>query len=131
MEITGKVVTGLNRGAKFLALSVYYDLFTEVLGEEPYCGTLNVEVDESKAQVIGRLFADGVEYDNLLQDGRPMGGVIVRNIVVSRGSKSTSGVVVRPLKSSHEVTTLEIVASLCFREQWEIQDGEEITVRFI
>ncbi len=130
-SLTGSLTSGLNRGAKFLALPVYKSIFTKELKEEPFCGTLNLVISPEDAELVGRLFDSAHTFDNLVNEGKPVGAIATLPIRLSNGEHERFSVIVRPLLTSHQSEIIEIVSSICFREEWGLEDGDTLTVEFI
>jgi len=127
-KISGNLTSGLNRGAKFLALPVYRDIFLKELGAEAYCGTLNLVISPEDAVKIDEQFGMAHTYDNLIHEGKKVGAIATLSITLRYESREKHSVIVRPLLTSHSSETIEIVSSICFRNLWGLQDGDELTV---
>lgn len=127
-KISGYLTSGLNRGAKFLALPVYKGIFLKELGAEAYCGTLNLIISPEDARKIDKKFEMAHTYDNLLHEGKEVGAIATVSIRLRYKNREKHSVIVRPLLTSHSSETIEIVSSICFRKLWGLQDGDELTV---
>lgn len=114
--LRGRVVSGFGEGAKYVEL--YKGRFREYLGIDPYPGTLNVELIErapqlplNKAIVIPPPHPGFVEvyaYRALL------GGLEVY--------------VVKPAKTRHPPSIVEVVSSYYLREKLKLRDGSLVEI---
>ncbi len=78
MKINGVVQEGKGEGAKFISLSVYDKIFTNILGKQPFPGTLNVRISEKDGKDISILFnKKGLRFENLFYQGKKMGDIII------------------------------------------------------
>lgn len=130
LKIEGTLSSGLNRGAKFLALPMYNKIFEKELNGPPFCGTLNLSVDRSLSKDILAKIELSHEYDNLWFEGKRFGGILILPARLSWQKKQFPCVIVRPKLTTHEIDTLEIVAKISFRDHWNVSDGDVLTIEF-
>ncbi len=118
-------MSGPGRGRYFVSLPIYYLLFTEILNEEPYPGTLNVEVNTPVSD-IERLCRPQL-VRNVLFEGRLYGGFRYWIGSIGRdGATAADVVVVRPNLSKHHEGVLEVVSSKYLRELLNVRDGDYV-----
>jgi riboflavin kinase, archaea type len=129
IEIKGIVTSGLNRGAKFLAHPVYNNIFTLELGKEPFLGTLNLIIDRSGSDLILDKIQLANEYDNLWYQANKLGGLLVLGASLQFENKVMECVIVRPKLTTHEFTTIEIVAIISFKNNWGINNGDQVIIK--
>ncbi|MFV2016456.1 MAG: DUF120 domain-containing protein, partial [Candidatus Heimdallarchaeota archaeon] len=79
IKISGKIVAGTGRGSKFISMSVYSDIFSNLLKAKPFLGTLNIKLDSEHVELVNRYFEIGTKFDNLITNGKSTGGIIVNH----------------------------------------------------
>ena len=124
----GKIVTGTGRGAKFIALPIYFQIFKEELLENPFCGTLNLKLAKEDRPAVNAIFEHGKTYLDLEFEGKKMGDIIVIRLKIGDNGRSVNCVGVRPKLTSHDQSILEVVARDNIRELWGVKDGDEIEI---
>ena len=113
-KITGKIVSGIGRGAFYVRQKPYFTLFRELLDGDPFPGTLNVVIADSELK-----FEDLPHYFKPKEFG---------DIKYAIGEiKDTKILVVRPCKSVHPDNVFEIIAPIKLREKYNFSDGDQIT----
>ena len=118
-------MSGSGHGRYFVSLPIYYLLFTEILNEEPYPGTLNVEVNTPVSDIERLCRPQSVR--NVLFEGRLYGGFRYWLGSVGRdGAPAVDAVVVRPNLSKHHEGVLEVVSSKYLRELLNVRDGDYV-----
>lgn len=125
MLLRGKVVAGLGVGRLFVTKHVYYLVLTEILGEEPCPGTLNLETDLTIEEIERSCPARRVKTATL--DGVTLGGFRywLGSLIESSGKK-INVVVLRPDLSRHKSNVVEVVSSRCLRECLGIDSGDYV-----
>jgi CTP-dependent riboflavin kinase len=126
--IEGKIQTGLGRGSKFMSLPVYSNIFHKYFSNPPFCGTLNLMVDLNKSVIIDGAFESGDIYEELYNDGKRVGDIIVIRIILHKNGTSLNCVAVRPLKTSHSEGIIEIVSDKYIRGQWDVTDDDKLNI---
>jgi len=118
-------VSGPGHGRYFISLSIYYLLFTEILNEEPYPGTLNVEVDVPVSDIERLCRPQFIR--NVLFEGKLYGGFRYWLGSIGRDSVNTvDTVIVRPNLTKHHERVLEVVSSKYLRELLKVRDGDYV-----
>jgi riboflavin kinase, archaea type len=119
MKIKGKVVTGLGESGKFLSIDWVNRAVCEQFEFKPFCGTLNIEVQEPDVQrrlkqlPAGRItsceqgFCDALTHRGRI-NGRYECGVII------------------PLVPNYPEQILEIVAPVHLKDALGLKDGDEV-----
>lgn len=128
LTIIGRLQSGMQKGRKFLANPIYKDIFTKELGTLPYLGTLNLVITEEDLELIEPIISDGTVYSDLENNGVKLGDIIIYPVILSHNYNVQKSVVVRPLKTAHRSTTLEIVSGIYFRGEWGLVDGDEVQI---
>ncbi len=119
MKIKGKIVTGLGESGKFLAIDWVNRAVCEKFGFTPFCGTLNINVQDPAIQ--GELVRHGTDKivaceqsfcDALTYRGRING-------------RYDCGVII-PLVPNYPTRILEIVAPVHLKDALGLHDGDEV-----
>jgi len=128
--LEGKVVRGLGEGAKYVLKPVYNILLTEILDEEPYPGTLNINVGTSYKNLIQDCTPSHIK--SILIDGVERGGFYYwfGNISQKEG-KEVMVLILRPFLSKHKDTVLEVVSGLYLRRELNLRDGTSVRLKLI
>lgn len=126
VELEGKVLRGFGVGAKYVTMPPYNILLAELIDEEPYPGTLNIEVS--------------VSYEDLARRCTPSS---IRSIVVNGAERggfyywfgklpelpSEWVLVIRPHLSRHNPNVIEVISSENLREKLTLSDGTRVRVK--
>lgn len=113
IKLKGKVVKGIGKGSYFLSLDPYKKFFRGLLGNDPYPGTLNIELEKDWDELFN--------FSNIFQ---PAGlGGIYYSLGVLNGIKV---VIIRPHKSKHPSNIIEIVSDRYLREEINVVNGKII-----
>ncbi len=108
---TGRVLKGLGKGRRFLGLSVYRDFFADLLGEQPYPGTLNLHLN--KPPMLKKRFA-------------PQGlGAVRYSLGILRGIRV---LVIKPERSVHPSEVVELVSPWHLRTLFNLNDYSKVTL---
>lgn len=124
--LEGKVVTGFGVGAKYVSMPPYNIILTELIDEEPYPGTLNIELSKT--------------YEELIKECAPS---MIRSLVVNgveRGGfyywfgkipelPDEWVLVVRPYLSKHKPSIVEIISGHNLREELSLEDGKSLNIK--
>jgi riboflavin kinase len=128
--IEGKLIAGVGRGAKFLAIPIYYKIFLQILGKTPFLGTLNLKLDKKAAKYVEKKFEKGTIFNHLTFEKKSYGGLITIRVRLKHSNHYLNCVGVRPLLTTHDIDILEVVCDKNIREFWGLQnnDGVEIII---
>ncbi|XRO75799.1 CTP-dependent riboflavin kinase [Methanocaldococcus sp. 28A] len=124
MIIEGRVVPGRGEGRYFLSLLPYKEAFKNILGFEPYEGTLNLKLN--KEFDINKF--EYIETEDFEFDGKKYFGVKILPIKILINNKEIDGAIVLPKKTYHSSDIIEIVAPIKLREQYNLKDGDVIKI---
>ncbi|HJL59915.1 MAG TPA: DUF120 domain-containing protein [Candidatus Thalassarchaeaceae archaeon] len=157
MEMRGRVSSGLGRAHVFMAQPHYQDQFKVVLGVTAWPGTLNLEVSgesfirylalrenaevettniseelEKKAKEIDTSTITSHRIDGFEREGRSFGGAtaFLASINYVNGNDNTAiecAILIPDLTRHTDV--VEVIASAFLREAFDLQDGDELTIR--
>lgn len=130
----GVVVSGKGVGSKFVSLRVYNELLTALLGDKPFSGTLNVVLNGLD---ISRIIIICPPYtiNDIVSDNEVYGGLYYWYCRVSKSSGDRayeeSAIVLRPFRSSHHGSVVEIVSTKYLRSAMNLADGDIVTIKFL
>jgi riboflavin kinase len=123
IKISGKVTSGGGEGKEFLNLPWVRRQIEEKLGFVPYPGTLNVVLSE-----------ESVKRKKLLEKARstkvcPSDGYCNGRLFKALIDTLECAIVV-PEVADYPKNVLEIIASVNLRKTLQLEDGDEVTVKF-
>jgi len=121
VKVTGTIVTGLGVSASFLAIPWVKDQLSKSLSFAPYCGTLNIELQDPEVQKALKsrsgkkvLPAEKGFCEALLFEGTVAG-------------RFPCGIIL-PLVVNYPENVLEIIAPVHLKQALGISDGDRIEV---
>ena len=124
LTVKGKVVTGLGEGAYYLGREGYRKAFKELLGFEPYPGTLNVEVDPLHRDRLTELREQqGLLVKEFQSEGRTFGAVKCFKATLD----GVEVAAIFPIRS-HHTTVLEVISAQGLRKKLGLKDGQDVEV---
>jgi riboflavin kinase len=116
-KIRGVVVSGIGEAGFYVKL--YSEYFRELLGGEPYPGTLNILLESCSA--LEEIFSE----KHLVKPLKPgLAPAYIRRGVL----RGFSVVVVKPLVTRHECRVLEVVSSVKLRDVLGLRDGDVVEI---
>ncbi len=117
MKIKGVVVSGIGEAGFYVKL--YSDYFKELLGAEPYPGTLNILVDS--CSVLGEVFSE----NHLVKPRKPgLAPAYIRRGVLG----GFNVVIVKPLVTRHDCRVLEAVSTVKLRDKLRLRNGDVVEI---
>ena len=126
ITITGKIVSGVKKGAFFTQLDWVQEQCQKKLGFRPYPGTLNLEIEEETIPIVETLRqAEGIELV-------PPDADFCTGRVYPVSVMGVSGALVAPAEdvSAHGKNIIEIIAPISLKEALDVRDGDEIMLTF-
>jgi len=127
----GTVQSGTGRGAKFIAIPIYSEIFESHLGDTPFYGTLNLQLDEDGAKIINQAFQEGQVYEDLVYEGKEFGGIVIVPVRIKSNGTSIDSVAVRPYLTTHDSDVVELVATKHLRKVLDLEDGDTVSFELI
>lgn len=124
------MTSGTGRGAKFISLPIYSEIFQELLGDPPFFGTLNLILPKSETDYISNRFNEGKVFTDLEFEGKSYGGIVTIPLVIPCKDKNINAVAVRPHLTTHASNIIEIVSPIHLRECLELKDDDQLDVKF-
>ncbi|MEM1582135.1 MAG: DUF120 domain-containing protein [Candidatus Bathyarchaeia archaeon] len=122
--VKGIVSTGVNEGKYFTSLPWFRRQVKEILGFEPYPGTLNLLLKDSDYRRLTDLFNKSLGYrvfpENGYFPGRLYKAIIMSSMLVA---------IIKPCVPNYPKNLLEIIAPICLRKFFNLRDGDEVEVK--
>ncbi len=128
---TGVIQSGMGRGANFIAMPIYHDIFSKLLNEDPFPGTLNLKLVGDPIEVINVAFENGKVFDDLEVDGKSFGGIITIPVRILGYEREIIAVGVRPLLTTHTSEIIEIVSGDHIRSTLRVKDGQTVEFEIV
>lgn len=129
VTLSGRVFSGLGEGQLYTSLDEYREWFRQLLGFEPYPGTLNLKLDPES--IAKRKLLESYEYLRIPpisgENKNYCGAKVFRAIV----NKSIEAGVVIPDKTVYGPDVLEIVSKVCLRKALALKDGDVVRVEVL
>jgi riboflavin kinase len=126
ITITGKIVSGVKKGAFFTQLDWVQEQCQKKLGFKPFPGTLNIEIAEETIPIVEALQqGDGIELV-------PPDAGFCSGHVYPVSVMGVAGAIVAPAKEvrTHGPNIIEIMAPISLKEALDVKDGDEIMLTF-
>jgi CTP-dependent riboflavin kinase len=126
VTITGKIVSGVKKGAFFTQLDWVQEQCQKKLGFKPFPGTLNLEIQEKTIPIVETLRqGEGIELVP------PEAGFCTGH-VYPVSVMGVSGALVAPAEDVgvHGKNIIEIIAPISLKEALDVKDGDEIMLTF-
>ncbi|UCD82580.1 MAG: CTP-dependent riboflavin kinase [Desulfobacterales bacterium] len=126
ITITGKIVSGVKKGAFFTQLDWVVEQCQIKLGFKPYPGTLNLEIAAETIPVVEAL-QKGKGMELVPPDAGFCSGLVYPVSVMG-----VTGAIVAPAEGvrAHGKNIIEIIAPISLKEALDVKDGDEIMLTF-
>jgi riboflavin kinase len=124
-SLHGAVVSGIGEGKYYMSLPEYKQQFREILGFEPYPGTLNIRL--AHASIATRKKIDGLDWIRVRgfsADGRTFGDA---RCIPCRIGTISCGIVV-PGRTHYPEDIIEVIAPVALRRKLGVEDSDSISV---
>ena len=122
--LEGTIVSGLGKGAVFIAIDYYKSQIREKLGFAPYHGTLNLSTNKNNMDVLKK--SAHIRIESFKKDGKNYGGADCYKIKI----KGIDAAIIVPDLTEHE-DIIEIIAPVNLKSALKIKDGDKIKVELI
>jgi riboflavin kinase len=135
-EYQGLLKSGMGEGAYYIQLPQYLEQFQQKLGFIPYIGTLNLQLSPDQFE---RFNNDLKDFDEVIIEGfsnglRTYGNVRCYKAIIWPAKepkmKVQCGILIIQ-RTSHQPTTIEIIAEKFLRKHFAISDNEELVVNLL
>lgn len=124
VRIRGKVVTGLGEGRYYISRDGYRKAFGQLLGFDPFPGTLNIEVEPIDREKVAELKdTEGLLIQEFQSEGRTFGAVKCFRAELG----GLDAAVIFPLRS-HHTNVIEVISPHHLREALSLKDGVDVQV---
>jgi len=123
MIVKGKVISGSGSGHVFTELDWAKRQFVQLLGFEPFPGTLNIMLEETTNQGILEL-RQCRTLTIYPPDNSFSSGVVLPAVI----DNTMRGAIVIPQVHNYEPRLLEIVAPINLRQRLRLKDGDTIAL---
>ena len=126
ITITGRIISGVKKGAFFTQLDWVQEQCRKKLGFKPYPGTLNLEIEAEKVPIVEALRQE--EGITLV----PPDASFCSGQVYPVSVMGVSGAIVAPAEdvSVHGKNIIEIIAPISLKEALDVKDGDQIMLTF-
>ncbi|MUV89099.1 DUF120 domain-containing protein [Halapricum sp. CBA1109] len=130
VTLTGVVTSGMSEGGHYITLPGYMRQFTELLGYEPFAGTLNVDLDPDSIRARARMDAvEPITIEGWEDDERSYGPAFCYPATLEAGEQRYDGAhVIAPERTHHGDDHLEIIAPEKLRDRFDLDDDDPITI---
>jgi len=129
VSLSGVVTSGMGEGRHYITLSGYMRQFKELLGYEPYAGTLNIDLTEESVRERAHLGAiEPITIEGWEDEERTYGPAYCYPATVSAGETYEPAHVIAPERTHHGEDHLEVIAPDRLRDELGLEDGDEVTV---
>lgn len=115
--LKGKIVSGVGEGRRYVEL--YKNVLAELLGSDPYPGTLNLELEVCFYNITGRTSPLLVKPPN-----RDLGVVYayrgwIENVKI---------LLLKPSITRHDCNIVEVISTVHLRSRFGLKDGDLVDV---
>lgn len=125
VTLVGEVFTGLGEGAYYVSREGYRRQFVAKLGFDPYPGTLNVRLSDSRS-LANREVLDhfkGIEIEGFSDEGRAYGPVKCFRATING---KVEGALVMARRSHYGKDVVEFIAPVNLRRLLGLRDGDRV-----
>lgn len=127
MVFKGRLFEGLGEGGYYVGLEGYMTQFREILGFEPFPGTLNLKLEspiqmDQKRELRSR---EGLRIEGFENGTRTYGGARCYRAVIN--GKTPAAVLVID-RTHYDDSVLELISPVNFREDAGLKNGDEVSV---
>ena len=123
-KLFGRVVSGKGEGRYYMSLLPYKEKFKNILGYEPYEGTLNIklghEIDLNQLKPI--------EVDDFYYKNNKYYGVKIIPVKICTKDYCVKGAILYPKKTEHPNNIKEIIAPIKLRKYLFLKNNDIIMI---
>jgi riboflavin kinase len=123
--LTGSVISGLGEGRYYMSLPPYREQFRQVLGGEPFPGTLNLRLSSASRDVKRKV--DGLPWTRIqgfVQENRTFGDARTLPCRI----RDIRCAIVVPGRSHYPDDVIELISPVELRTALKLSDGDLVTV---
>ncbi|MDK2987691.1 CTP-dependent riboflavin kinase [Methanothermococcus thermolithotrophicus] len=125
MKFLGRLVPGRGEGSYYMSLPPYKQKFKEILGFEPYEGTLNIKLNET----INLDKLNPLEVGDFYYNNKKFYGLkVIPVTIINKEGHTIDGAIVAPKKTCHSSNILEIIAPIKLRKFLSLSNGDIVKI---
>ena len=126
-KLSGKVASGLGKGALFTELDWAKKQFISELGIDTYPGTLNLKLDDNGAKALWRELRTGPSCTIYAEKSEDCNASCYPVYIQNR----YPGAIIVPLIEGYPANQIEIITAVPLRESLSLQDGNALELEFV
>jgi riboflavin kinase len=126
-NIIGRVVSGKGEGRYYMSLPPYKEKFKNILGFEPYEGTLNIKLEQEID--LNRL--NPIEIDDFYYNGTKYYGVRMIPVKIHAKNYCVDGAIVFPKKTEHSKNIIELISPIKLRKYLSLKNNDIIKISIL
>ncbi|AEH06498.1 CTP-dependent riboflavin kinase [Methanothermococcus okinawensis] len=123
-KLFGRVMSGKGEGRYYMSLLPYKEKFKDILGYEPYEGTLNIKLN--KAIDLNRF--NPLEIDDFRYENNKYYGVKLIPVKICTKDFCVKGAIVYPKKTEHSNNIIEIIAPIKLRKYLFLKNNDIVMI---
>ena len=134
----GNVQTGMGEGKYYVKIPNYFSKLSELLGEEPFPGTLNVVLEDDYIEefylTVNNQKPKIIDSFTNTDLNRTFGPVNCYNVEVfysEREEEKVKCLFLDIRRTSHKKNVVEFVSNFNLREKFLMKDGDKIGIKFV
>ncbi|UXM84509.1 CTP-dependent riboflavin kinase [Methanococcus aeolicus] len=124
-KLFGRVVSGKGEGKHYMSLPPYKEKFKNILGFEPYEGTLNVKL----GYIINLNELNPIEVDDFYYKNNKYYGVKLIPVRICIKDYCVNGAIVYPKKTEHPNNVIELIAPIKLRKYLSLKNNDMVKIR--
>lgn len=124
MEVRGVIFSDLGKAALFTEIDWVKRQLKEKVGVEPYPGTLNLMVEDSRFLANLKILRENPGIEIIPEQENFCTAYCYKVLLEGR----IPGAIIIPHVSDYPLAKLEIVAPVCVKETLKVKDGDTIAV---
>jgi riboflavin kinase len=138
LKFTGTVSSGIGEGAFYVKIPEYLSQFTEILGGQPYFGTLNIYIDDENNQrekyyeILNQI--KGKRVKGFTTNERTYGSVECFDAIIYPQNKTylrENALILNIHRTSHKYGTLELLSQKCLRDVFGLKDDSKVIIELL
>lgn len=134
----GSVQTGMGEGKYYVKIPNYFHRFSELLGKEPFPGTLNVILEDDYIEefylTVSSQKPKIIDSFTNTELNRTFGPVNCYNVEIFHSEREKEKIKCLFLdirRTSHKKNVVEFVSHINLREKFNMMDDDKIGIRFV
>jgi len=136
ITLEGSVTSGMGEGRHYISLPGYMEQFEARLGYAPFAGTLNLDLGPESVRARAGLAAfEPITIEGWEGEDRTYGPAFCYPATLDAEGRDSAGGgryepahVITPERTHHDEDQLEVIASEKLRDEFDLVDGDRLTV---